>query len=336
MAQLRPTEPTVPPDDYASLIVWDAHACFPLSRQADLSGLERHRAAGATFVFINVGMDYNSLEEIIHVIAGFRRWIHDRSDQYCLVETAQDILLAKKAGKLAVAFDLEGTLMLQENADVLNVFRALGVRQMLLAYNRDNPVSGGCWDNNRGLGAQAPEIIRRMNDLGILLDCSHMSERSSLEAIDLSTKPVVFSHSNVRAISSHPRNLSDAQIDACAKSGGVIGLTAVESFLGQGNATDQLLKNVEYISARVGPQSIGIGLDYVFDPEHQDMPPDQDHSFWYPDETEERLATFSAKSPEYLPEIAEALLARGYGWTDVKGMLGENFLRVAFNAWGEN
>ena len=319
---------------YESLIVWDAHTCLPLDPKQDLSALERHRAAGATFVHLNVGMDYNPLDQIVRVIAGFRAWLSDHSGKFCWARSTDDIRCAKKTGRLAVAFDLEGSLMLQNDVNMLAVFYDLGVRQMHLAYNRDNLIAGGCYDQNRGLGELGPKTITRMNELGIVLDCSHMSERSSLEAMEISSRPVIFSHSNVKALVDHPRNLSDSQIDACAKTDGVIGITGIGAFLGNGDiSTHKFLEHIDYLIDRIGSRHIGLGLDYVFDPNHRDLPSSERHDHWYPDHEFADLSTLSCKPPEHLPEIAAALLERGYMAEDVRGVMGGNFLRVAELTW---
>ena len=319
---------------YEKLIVWDAHACLPLVPSLDLSALERHRAAGVTFVHVNVGMDYNPLDQIVRVLAGYRSWLANHAEAFLLAQSPDDVRQAKHDGRLAVAFDLEGSMMLQDDLNMLRLFRDLGVRQMHLAYNRNNSISGGCHDDDRGLSSLGRHVVERINNLGIIMDCSHMGLRSSLDAMEVSTRPVVFSHSNVKALCDHPRNITDAQIDACAKTDGVIGICGIGPFLGDDDiSTDLLLRHVDYIAERVGPRHVGFGLDYVFDQSHDDLPSSEDRDYWYPATQNYKLTTMKIKPPEDLPEIANALLARGYRLEEVSGFMGGNFLRVAEATW---
>lgn len=319
---------------YESLIVWDAHACLPLVPAQDLSALERHRAAGVTFVHVNVGMDYNPLDQIVRVLAGYRAWLADHPEGFLLAQTVDDVREAKRDGRLAVAFDLEGSMMLQDDLDMLRLFRDLGVRQMHLAYNRNNSISGGCHDADRGLSALGRRVVERINELGIIMDCSHMGLSSSLDAMEVSTRPVVFSHSNVKALRDHPRNITDAQIEACAKTDGVIGICGIGPFLGDDDiSTERLLRHVDYVAERVGARHVGFGLDYVFDQTHDDLPASEDRDYWYPSTENYDLKGMHIKPPEHLPEIAGALLARGYGPEEVRGLMGGNFMRVAEATW---
>lgn len=129
---------------HSGSIVWDAHACLPLLPGQSMAALEQHRAAGVSYVSVNVGMDFNPIPTVMRVIAAFRGWIAAHSDHYLLTESADDVRRAKREGKVAVAFDLEGSVMLDDDLSMLALYRDLGVRQIHLAYNRDNSVGGGC------------------------------------------------------------------------------------------------------------------------------------------------------------------------------------------------
>src|SRR3954452_25486399 len=134
-------------------LVWDAHACLPLHPDRYVTLLRRHHAAGATFVSVNIGMDMNPLMQIFPVIASFRAQIARHADQFLQVDTVDDVLRAKAEGKLAFAFDLEGGIPLCGRPEMVALFRDLGVRQVHLAYNRNNPVGGGCYDEDVPLTA---------------------------------------------------------------------------------------------------------------------------------------------------------------------------------------
>ena len=180
-------------------LVWDTHACFPLKPNSELSQLQRYKNSGVNFVSLNIGMDMDSFENVIQVLAGFRNTITSHPDEYILALTVNDILDAKEVGKLAIAFDLEGSDPLLGNVNLVSFYYDLGVRQMLLAYNKDNRASGGCMEGDIGLTDFGRDVIREMNRVGMVVDVTHMGFRATMEAFETSTKPVIFSHSNPKA-----------------------------------------------------------------------------------------------------------------------------------------
>ena len=310
-------------------LVWDTHACFPLKPDSDLTELKRYSDSGVNFVSLNIGMDMDSFERVMQVLARFRSYIASHSEDYVLALTVKDILMAKETGRLAIAFDLEGSEPLLGNLNMVSFYYDLGVRQMLLAYNKDNRASGGCMEGNIGLTDFGSDVIREMNRVGMVADVSHMGYRATMEAFETSSKPVIFSHSNPKGLRDHARNISDEQIKACAQTGGVIGINGIGDFLG-GTSSELFVENIEYVMKLVGPEHVGIGLDYVVDKQelvdyiegHPDVFP--------PDKFNEYLAFVE---PEQFPEFTELLYNKGYDKQIIKGILGENFLRVAEKVW---
>src|SRR5688572_16084188 len=189
-------------------LVWDTHACFRLDPMADLSELKRYRDSGVNFVSLNIGMDLNSFENTMQVLARYRSYIASHPDLYVLALTVDDIRNAKESGKLAIAFDLEGSDPLLGNLNMISFYYDLGVRQMLLAYNKDNRASGGCMEGDIGLTDFGRDVVREMNRVGMVVDVSHMGYRATLETFEVSTAPVIFSHSNPNGLREHARNIS--------------------------------------------------------------------------------------------------------------------------------
>ncbi len=148
---------------------------------------------------------------------------------------------AKREGKLAVSFDLEGSAMLEDDLAMVQLYRDLGVRQIHLAYNRDNSIAGGCHGSDAPLTALGREVVDEINRVGLIMDCSHSGYRTSLEIMERSRRPVVFSHSNVKALKNHARNVTDDQIDACAKTGGVVAISGIGIFLGADDISTETL-----------------------------------------------------------------------------------------------
>ncbi len=310
-------------------LVWDAHACFPLRPNADLSQLKRYKDSGVSFASLNIGMDMDAFDKVIQVLAGFRRYLQAHPDEYVLALSAADVRRAKETNRLAIAFDLEGSEPLAGNLDLVSFYYDLGVRQMLLAYNQDNRASGGCMEGKTGLTDFGRQVIREMNRVGMVVDLSHMGSLATLEACQVSTAPVIFSHSNPSGAHEHARNISDEQMRACARTGGVVGINGIGDFLG-GTRSEMVAAHIEYAIDRVGPEHVGIGLDYVIDKqeliEYVQAYPER----FPPDKFQDYLAFVE---PEQFPEIANLLLQRGHSEAVVRGVLGENFLRVAEKVW---
>ena len=310
-------------------LVWDTHACFPLKPNSDLTELKRYSDSGVNFVSLNIGMDMDSFENVMQVLARFRNHIASHPDEFVQALTVQDILAAKESSKLAIAFDLEGADPLLGNINLISFYYDLGVRQMLLAYNKDNRASGGCMEGNIGLTDFGKDVIRYMNRVGMVLDLTHMGYRATMEAFETSTAPVIFSHSNPKGLREHARNISDEQIKACAQTGGVIGINGIGDFLG-GTSSELIVKNIEYVMNLVGPEHVGIGLDYVVD--KQEL---MDYITSNPDvfPTDKMADFITSVEPEQIPEFTELLYQKGYNEQIISAILGGNFLRVAEQVW---
>ncbi len=310
-------------------LVWDAHACFPLNPNAELSQLKRYKDSGVNFVSINIGMDADAFEKVVQVLAGFRNYLKARPNDYVLVSKVADIHEAKRTEKLAIAFDLEGSEPLLGNMNLISLYYDLGVRQMLLAYNLDNRASGGCMEGKIGLTAFGRQVIQEMNRVGMIVDVTHVGYKASMETFECSSTPVIFSHSNPNAVREHVRNISDEQMKACAKTGGVIGINGIGDFLGDTDS-ETVAKHIEYVIGLVGPEHVGLGLDYVVDKQEL-LEYFKNHPNKFP--PSKTLDYLAFVEPEQFPDITDLLLKRGYSDAVIRGILGENFLRVAEQTW---
>jgi membrane dipeptidase len=317
---------------HARSLVWDAHACLPLVPGTSMAALERHRAAGVTFVSVNVGMDMNPVAQVMRVIAGFRAWLDAHGDGFLLAGSVADVERAKREGKLAVAFDLEGSVMLADDPAMVRLYRDLGVRQIHLAYNRDNSVGGGCHGSDIPLTALGREVVEAINEAGLIMDCSHTGYRSSMEIMERSTRPVVFSHSNPRALADHPRNIPDDLIVACAARGGVVGINGIGLFLGDNDASPaRMARAAAYVADLVGPRHVGIGLDFLHDRRELDETLAAHPEQFPPELGYGQGMAFMA--PERLPEMARELRVLGMSEDEVACVMGGNWLRIARQVW---
>lgn len=313
-------------------IRWDAHACLPLHPEASLSPLLRYREAGVHYVSVNVGMDMNPLQQVMNCLAGFRSSIR-KHPHLMIAGTSKEISRAAAQGILSVGFDLEGACPLGSYPEMVSLYRDLGVRQIHLAYNRNNSAAGGCHDEERGLTPLGEAFIREMNESGIIVDCSHMSKRSSLEAIERSLSPAVFSHANPSRLVPHGRNVDDEQLHAIAAGGGVVCLNGVSVFLGEERpSVEGLIRHICYVIDLIGVEHVGIGLDTGFGEDGlDDHPPEPfDPSYWWPASAgyQQGISEVKYLPPETWRALPEALSKAGLSPREVDLVLGENMRRV--------
>ena len=318
-----------------SAVVWDNHGCMPLRADASfLPQLERYRAAGVKVASLNVGFAEISWEDHIKVLSFMRQWIALRPDEYRLVKTVADIERCKKEGKLGITFDIEGMCPVQDNLNLVQTFYELGVKWMLIAYNRNNKAGGGCLDEDRGLTYVGRKIIDEMERVGMVLCLSHTGARTAMEALEYSRNPVIFSHSNPGAVNAHPRNISDDMMRACAKKGGVIGINGIGKFLGDGagDLVEQFLQHLRYAIDLVGPEHVGLSLDYVFD-QGELAEFFAKNPGLFPVGLDNSATGMAMVEPEAIGAIVDDLARSNLTDTQIRGVLGENWLRVAQQVW---
>jgi membrane dipeptidase len=321
---------------HADAFVWDQHGCLPLRPDEDaVDELELYRRAGVDLVSINVGMDVTATVDAFKVLAAFRRGLLARPNRYLIASGVADVHEAKRSGRLAVSFDLEGTEPLDGELALLEAFYELGVRTVLIAYNLRNRAGGGCHDDPEvGLTRYGRDLVRELNELGIVVDATHCSLRTTFDLFERSSAPVVFSHSVPMGVNAHARNVTDEQMRACAATEGVVGINGVGIFLGDNDAsTEALVRAVDYAVSVVGAEHVGLGLDYVFDQAEMNAYLEQHRDVFPADGCYADFLSPRFVSPLQLPELTAALLRLGYSDADVRAILGGNFLRVVSAVW---
>lgn len=318
----------------AESLVWDHHGALtlnPAERDA-LPGLARYRDAGFDVVFLNIGFGEQGIEEHVRLLSHLRHWLAGQSDRYLMIRSVDDIARARETGRLAVGFNIEGANGIADQPSMIQLYYDLGVRWMLLAYNRNNRVAGGCQDEDTGLTAYGRQVIEEMARVGMMICCTHVGYRTAMDVLTGSPVPVIFSHSNPRALRDHPRNIPDELMRACAATGGVVGINGVGIFLGENDAsTETLVRHIDYTVDLIGPEHVGLGLDYVINMAEVDAYVRKMRAHFPPGLGYENGIQFV--EPERLPELVEQLLRRGYDEAAVRGILGENWLRVAKQVW---
>ncbi|MGW0183128.1 dipeptidase [Nocardia sp. NPDC003345] len=313
-------------------LLWDQHACLPLRATADVGELARFRRRGPTFVSVNVGYSPQSFADSVGLLTGYRNSIRAHPE-LTTVSTVADIEVADASGRIAVAFDLEDSGPLDGDLGNLRAFTDLGVRTLLPTYNHANRAGCGCLDSeDRGLTAWGADLVREMNAVGMVPDGSHCSARTGLDMCEISARPVIYSHSCMRRVWDHPRNITDDQARACAATGGVIGITGVGIFLGPNTPTlEAMTRHLEYAAELVGIEHVGVSTDHSFDAadflaEIRDNP----HLF---DESYTRWGPIRWMPPETFIGLGAHLERQGWSESDITAVLGGNSLRVAAATW---
>lgn len=319
----------------SSSTLWDNHGCMPL-RPGDhrfLPELRRYRNSGATVVSLNIGFGSLSLEHHIKQIADLRSWLKARSDEFVIVKSVDDIDRAKRNKQLGVFFDVEGMAILDDgDHGAIELLRDLGVGWMLVAYNENNKAGGGCRGLDTGLTSYGRTVLKEMKRVGMMVCCSHTGHKTALEVCEAAENPVIFSHSNPSQVHAHYRNIPDELIRAVAEVNGVIGINGVGEFLGDGEDFAALLaSHIDYVVQLVGPQHVGLGLDYVFDRQElidyiESMP----ETFG---EAPDHEALLRFAPPEVYPSLIARLIEYGYDDTSIASILGGNWRRVAAQVW---
>jgi membrane dipeptidase len=245
---------------------------------------------------------------------------------------------------VGVILGFQNATPIENDLDRLGLFHALGVRIIQLTFHERNLLGSGCYERrDDGLSHFGVDAIEDMNRLGILIDLSHVGKRSTLEAIEVSDKPVAITHANAQSYYNVPRNKTDDALKRVADQGGVIGATAITAFLQKGSESTlaDYVDAIDDMVARVGIDHVGIGTDFT-----QDQPDSfgkyigsqQGTKFpaKFVDPSKDKRSRpypLDLESPDKMPNLAGALLSQGYTPNDVNKILGGNWLRLFQEIW---
>ncbi len=258
-------------------------------------------------VYQEPGYGRGALRRALELIDLFHREIGENANEIAIARNLREIKYTLSKGKIAAILSIEGGEALEGSIGVLRIFYKLGVRCLTITWNERNELGNGVFGGKGGLTPFGVEVIEEMNRLGMIVDVSHLNEEGFWEVLSLSKRPVIASHSNCRALYEHPRNLSDEQIRALAKKGGVMGITFVPEFLrGTESSIEDVLDHIEYAVNVGGEDCVGIGSDF--------------------DGTDHLPS--GLRDCRDIHRLVVGLLERGYSDIVVKKIVGENFLRV--------
>ena len=278
-----------------------------------------------------------------------------RDPKVVIARTVADIERCKAEGRLAAILGTQNSRFLGTELALVEMFARLGVRVVQLTYNERNFAGDGWMEPvDAGLSHFGRSLIKELARCGIVLDLSHIGQRTMTEAIQASDQPVVVTHAGIRKFVNHGRTVSDEQLKAIAATGGVVGVTSFGSFNWRGGDKRPRLVDflvaIEHAISVAGIDHVGIGTDSVVEPggypqkvrDHAAMQygPYSDKQIEHGRRFREATAGFTTdehlegfRSMEHLPRVTQGLLDRGYKEEDVQKVLGANFLRVFRTIW---
>lgn len=275
--------------------------------------------------------------------------------RFRIIYTPEDIRAAKAQGQTGLILGAQSCNFVQgfDMASTLSAFCRLGLRVMQIGYNYRTFAADGCFSPaNAGLSDTGMELIRLMEQYGVTVDLSHAGERSTLESLDMAAKPQIFSHANPRALFDHPRNITDEQAKKCAQTGGVVGVTAYNVMLWNGETfptIDTFVDCVAYYADLLGVDHVGVGLDSVAT---EGCYPKEEILYFnrlvrqvsgtraigYQSYAQNRQAPLGSTVENLMclanwVRLIDQLDKRGFSEAEIRKIIGENWMRVFQETW---
>ncbi len=324
------------------------------TRAAYLAYWQRAGVTAASSTVYDSGPPGRAWDETLTELARGNRLLQGLGDAFCLAATAGDVERAHRERRHAVIYNLQNAEPVGDDLGRVDVLYNLGVRIIQLSYNLRNRFGDGCVERrDGGLSRFGVALVEKLNERRVLIDLSHCSDQTALDAIALSRQPVAFTHTSARALSRHARGKTDEALRAIAARGGYVGVLILPSFLLPGDrdphaapgelpagwaTLDTVVDHVEHIRNLVGSDAVGIGTDWgkpyynvlTWSP---GMVREQASAFdwvgWRPeDRMDPNRQTKDLETWDRWPNLTAAMLRRGIPEDVVVKIVGRNFLRL--------
>jgi len=291
--------------------------------------------SGVDTVSVTLGAFHASPFSFRSALDSLSNWqgVFDNVDRLVKITSANDIVQAKERNQYGVILNFQNSTHIQNDIKNIDFFYDLGIRIMQLTYNSMNFVGVGCTERtDGGLSNFGEEVIKRMNELGMVVDLSHCGFKTTMDAIRTTQKPPIFSHVVCGEVYNHDRGKSDAELEALAEANGYVGIALVPFFLSDkyNPGLSEFLNHFDHAVEIVGKNRVGIGTDWgenypkevckVYNNWNKMIGFEEDHG------TDMEKSVSGYESWEDWPNITRCLLGHGYSEEEVKGFIGENFL----------
>lgn len=278
-------------------------------------------------------------QNVLGFVASFNAIIANRPDVFVRIDSAEDLATVHGSGRAGILIGLQNSSHFRTPDDV-RTFHQLGQRVSQLTYNSRNMIGNGSTERvDGGISDFGVAIVEAMNEVGMAVDVSHSGDRTTLDACEVSRAPVLYTHSNARALNpGHPRCKTDEAIRRMAATGGVMGITGVRNFVTPEEPTtiEHYLDHFDHVRDLIGVEHLGIGSDIDLHG-YDDMPPDEyaqlkagykgSYAF------REKIDIDEIAHPKRVFDVTDGLIRRGYTDEHIRGILGGNFQRVLGEIW---
>lgn len=285
--------------------------------------LEGKVNGGIFVIWIDPPHDKDPARRAFEIIENMSVEITENRDIFKIVRKFNDVEDALSAGRMPIVIGCEGLSYIGKNVDLLNTLYMLGARHASLTWNEQNELATGVRGNkDRGLTSYGVEAIRRMEDLGMIVDVSHANEKTFWDIYNVATKPFIASHSNCKALCSAARNLTDEQLLAIKERGGVVGLNAFSDFVSDNKEErdiEHLILHLEHMIKVMGIDHVGFGFDF------DDFLSGETVSAFAEDSSAETLGFENVRK---VPKLIKMLEQRGFTGEDLEKIKYKNFLRI--------
>jgi len=331
---------------YKNALVIDS-LCAPFTDpEAVPSSAALAAVRGSGINAINYTISDPTFEDTLKNLASLQSLVDTYPDAFLIVRRHSDIGLAKRDGKIGIIPGFQYTSLFEENLERVEMFRKLGVRIMQITYNKRSLFGDGCLESgNAGLSAAGRDLIKKMNELGIVVDLSHSGYRTTSEGITASLLPVMITHAGCAAVFAHPRNKPDDILKSLADRGGYFGVYLMPYLVASPivPAREHVIAHLLHAINVCGGDHVGIGSDGAIEKVvltekqkadfDQDMArrkqlgigaPGEDRYPYVPD----------LNGPDHMEVIAAELAKRGQPPSVIEKVLGANFQRVVGDIWG--
>ncbi|CEG28712.1 dipeptidase [Bacillus sp. B-jedd] len=294
---------------------------------------------GTAMITSNAGWKWN---DVIHDL-GIRYSDFAHQDLVIRADTIEDIYRSKREGKIAFVTSLESATQIENEIDRVDVLYGLGVRVMGIAYSEANALGSGLKEkNDSGLTVFGHKVVKRMNKLGMTIDVSHCGDKTAMDVIEASEKPIFITHVGSRALWNTNRMKPDYVFEACAAKGGVIGIEAAPHTTLTANhpehSIESVMEHFEHVVKLVGIDHVAFGLDTLYG-DHVGL----HHVFANALSIGESHAGVDFEEVSYVkglenpseayPNVVRWLVNKGYSREDIRKVMGENIMRVLKETW---
>ncbi len=321
-------------------MIFDAHGDIwtdvTVKRQSGMENIfksyhmERYKKGGVNggifVIWLDPPNDKHPQKRALEIIENMSVEITENQDVFKIVRKYDDIKEAIDSKKFFVLIGLEGLSYIGKNVDLINALYVFGARHASLTWNEENELATGVKGNpDRGLTKYGVEAIKRLEQLGMLVDVSHANEKTFWDINEIATKPLIASHSNCRALCDSPRNLTDDQLKAIGEKDGVVGLNAFSDFVAdkkEDRDFEHLVDHVDHMVEIMGIDHVGLGFDF------DDYLAGETMKFFAEEET---ASTIGFENITKVPKLINELENRGYSKEDIDKIKYKNFLRVIKN-----